>query len=125
MNKRAKITLIAAFAAFAASVYTLAAAAAYQPGVVQPAPSVAVSSADAPAAPEPTNPEAETDEPYRTKIIKLHNGRIAVFEEGSDIPVKLLPTDVSQLPDNAVERLRAGVYAYTAEQYQNYIEDFS
>lgn len=123
MNKRAKITLIASFAAFAASIYSLAAAAAYRPSVIQPAPTAAVSPTDTASVPD--LPEAPQDEPYRTKIIRLHRGRVAVFEEGSDSPIKLLPTDVEQLPDNAVERLKEGVYAYTAEQYRNYIEDFS
>lgn len=124
MNKKAKITLLMSFAVFAASIYALAAAAAYQPRVVQPSPTVAaISSTD--TAERDAPPESVPDETYRTKVIKLYRGKVAVFEEGADVPVKLLPTDVDQLPDNAVERLKEGVYAYTAEQYQTYIEDFS
>ena len=96
MEKKAKIIFIASCAAFAASVYALAGAAAYRPRVVQPAPTVkAVSPADTPVPDEPpeSTPDA-SDEMYRTKIIKLYRGRVAVFEEGADTPVKLLPTDV-------------------------------
>ncbi len=124
MNKNAKITLVLSCAAFGASVYSLAAAAAYQPygTVPTPPPAVTVSATDAT---NPTSLPTTAPSPYRTRIIRLYRGKAAVFEEGSDVPVSFLPTDISQLPDDAVERLRAGVYAYTAEQYRNYVEDFS
>lgn len=126
MNKTTKITLILSFAAFAASVYSLAAAAAYQPDIVEPAPTITVSHTDNTSSVQPDpQPSALSDDPYRTKIIRLQRDKIAVFEEDSNSPIKVLPTDISQLPENAIERLKQGVYAYTEEQYQNYIEDFS
>lgn len=125
MNQRAKLFFIASFAAFAASVYALAAAAAYRPTVVPPAPTAAAAVSPADTSAPAAHPTAEAHEEYRTKIIRLYRGRVAVFEEGSETPVRLLPTDVDGLPANAVERLKEGVYAYTAEQYQNYVEDFS
>ena len=127
MNKKTRITLILSFALFAASVYSLAAAAVYQPVVVQqPTPTIMVSHTDnTPSDAREHLPDVPSDQPYSTKIIKLHRGRVAVFEENSDSPIKILSTEVSDLPDNAIQRLKEGVYAYTAEQYQNYIEDFS
>ncbi|MBQ5544821.1 MAG: hypothetical protein IIU00_04010 [Clostridia bacterium] len=125
-GKTAKITLLLSLTAFAASVYSLAAAAAYAPALPpRPLPAV-MSDTDMPPRPaDVVTPSDTSAPPFRTKLLRLYRGRIAVFEEDGTTPIRLLSTDVTQLPSDAVKRLRDGVYAYTADQYRNYLEDFS
>lgn len=125
MSKKAKITLLLSLTAFAASVYSLAAAAAYEPYGSETPRSAAVSRSDLRGMETAEQDTDTTQTPYRTKILRLYRGKIAVFEEDADTPIRVLPTDVAQLPPDAIERLDMGIYAYTAEQYRNYVEDFS
>ena len=125
MKQGSRLLLLLSCAALAGSVGVFASAAAYRP----PAPSrrpparPAVSAADLPRA---DGEDASLPEDfYRTRIIRLYRGRVAVFEEGQEWPVEVLPTDAAQLPPDALERLAGGVYAVTEEQYRNYLEDFS
>ena len=124
-GKTAKITLLLSLTAFAASVYSLAAAAAYAPALPPRRLPAVMSDTDMPAPSSVTSPSDVSAPTFRTKLLRLYRGRVAVFEEDGETPVRLLPTDVEQLPSDAVERLRSGIYAYTAEQYRIYLEYFS
>lgn len=118
MKKKAKIILIASIAAFAASVYSLAAAAAYQPDGVDSSPTTVYST-------ESNYNEAVSSEPFQTKIIKIYDGSIAVFEESSDTPIGLLGANIDDLPKDTVEQLNQGITATTQDEYLSYLEDFS
>lgn len=116
MNKKSLFTLFLSFAAFSASVYSLASAAAYRPPTDHAS---APLSAERPAVLSPS------DEAFGIKVIKLYHGSVGVFTENSSIPDEILPTDLSVLPDDAVARLKKGIYVYSREEYLNYLEDFS
>lgn len=124
MNHGFRWPLVFSYGALAASVSFFASSAAYRPPASSGAPTAprSVSAADA-RLPDREAPLPE--EPYRTRIFLLYRGRVAVFEEGKEWPVEVLPTDTAQLPPDALERLASGVYAVTEEQYRNYLEDFS
>ena len=116
MNKKSLFALILSFAAFSASVYSLASATAYRP----PAHDVPLTS----SAERPVN-LSPSDDGFRVKVIRLYNGSIGVFTGDADIPDEILPADLSALPADAVARLRKGIYVRSREEYLNYIEDFS
>lgn len=117
MKKKAKIILMASIAAFIASVYSLAAAAAYQPDNANSPSSV--------FSPEPNSEDAISSEAFRTKIIKIYNGQIAVFEENTDTPIDILGANVQDLPENTIKQLNEGITVTTQNQYLSYLEDFS
>ena len=116
MNKKALFPLFLSFAAFSASVYSLASAAAYRPPV---------NHADAPLSAQHPAILSPSDDGFRVKVIRLYNGSIGVFTGDADIPDEILPADLSALPADAVARLRKGIYVRSREEYLNYIEDFS
>ncbi len=111
--------LAAAFAAFCASVYSLASAASYRPaaGPVQ----MKVSDADQ----SRVSSGSGEEDTFRTRVIRLWQGRAAVFETGAETPEEILPADTSQLPEDVISRLKEGIFIYSQEQYINYLEDFS
>ena len=116
MNKKSLITLFLSFAAFSASVYSLASAAAYRPPVHQ---------ADLPLSSEQPISLSPSDEDFGLRVIRLYHGGVGVFTGDSDIPDEVLSTDLSALPEDAVARLKKGIYVYSREEYLNYVEDFS
>lgn len=60
-----------------------------------------------------------------TYILKDHNGKIAVFENGSNTPVEILDTDTASLPENDKNALKTGIRAASREELYRLIEDFS
>ena len=117
--KKSKLMLILSSAAFAVSVYLLASAMLYQPdqGIAAPA---AVSSSDVSSlAP------SSAEELFVTKVIKIRDGQIAVFEQGGNEPILVLDKSIAELPDETVKQLQARIVVYTQDEYISYLEDFS
>lgn len=119
MRKKATFTLALSAAAFAASVYALAAAAAYQPDQNTATPA-AVSSSQI-----ESSSKISEEESFSPKIIKEYNGNVAVFEENQAAPIKILDTQTNNLPPETAERLKKGITAFTRDEYLSYLEDFS
>lgn len=117
MNKKSKTLLVMSFAAFAASVYSLAAAAAYEP-------TAAAAVTETPRTAQTTISET-TSPAFPPKILRLYNGQVAVFEEDADVPIQILPINIEALPQETLSRLKSGIYATTREEYLAYLEDFS
>lgn len=69
------------------------------------------------AAPE----DDEEEEPMF--IVREHNGRIALFCNGSSRPFRYLDFNISLLPDFDREQLREGIGLYSEEELQTYIQD--
>ncbi len=116
--KKSNIMLMSSIVAFAVSVYMLAAAVWYQPNQGIAAPTT-VSSTDV------SSDSLESSDDFTPKIIKIHNGQIAVFEQGAPEPVATLNTIIDELPDETVKQLQLGITANTQDEYQSYLEDFS
>lgn len=118
MKKKAKIMLIASIAAFTVSVYSLAAAAAYQPDSVNSTPS-------SPSSLESNYNDEISSEAFHPKIIKIYDGRVAVFEENSNTPIDILGVNVQDLPKTTINQLNEGIIVTTQDEYLSYLEDFS
>ncbi|MGN0475674.1 MAG: hypothetical protein ACI4IJ_11345 [Acutalibacteraceae bacterium] len=117
--KKSKLMLIASSAAFAASVYLLAAAVLYQPnqGIAAPAN---ISSSDMSSCLLVSSEEA-----FTPKVIKIHDGKITVFEQGGGEPILILDKVTDELPDETVNQLQSGINVHTHDEYLSYLEDFS
>ena len=122
MNQKSKknaVALFFVFAAFCASVYSLASAASYEPVPVRVNDRIS----DTDVTPEPSDPPEEAT--FQAKVIRLWHGKAAVFDVGAETPEQILPADTESLPDDVISRLSEGIFIYTQEQYISYIEDFS
>ena len=117
MNKKSKTLLTMSFAAFAASVYSLAAAAAYEPN--------AAAAVTEPSHTAQTAIAETTSTAFSPKVIRLYNGQVAVFEEYGSIPIRILPISIDALPQETISRLKSGIYATSREEYLAFLEDFS
>ena len=113
MSVKNTLSMILAAAAFSASVFSLASAAEYRP------PAEQAGALDA------TNAEVAEEAPFTPKIIRIWNGKAAVFEPGAEEPDVILPADADSLPEEFWERLVKGIIIHTREQYNSYMEDFS
>lgn len=58
-------------------------------------------------------------------IVKLYNGRIAVFTGGEEIPVKYLEIDVSNLREYDKKQFETGIVLNTLKEVFMLEEDFS
>lgn len=121
MKKRDKITLVLSLAAFGASIYSLAAAAAYKPDIANSTP-ISNSSCESK---ESDRINEVSSEFFSVKIIKIYNGSVSVFEENSDIPIDILETNPDDLPEETVNQLNTGIKVTTQDEYLSYLEDFS
>lgn len=117
--KKSKLMLIASSAAFAASVYLLAAAVLYQPKQSIAAPANVSSSDIGSSLP------VSSDEAFTPKVIKIHDGKITVFEQGRSEPILILDKVINELPDETVKQLQSGINVHTYDEYLSYLEDFS
>lgn len=117
--KKANRMLILSSAAFAVSIYLLAAAVAYQPNKGMAAPTTVSSSDISSAAP------SSSEEDFAPKVIKIHSGQITVFEENGSEPITVLDKCLDELPDETVQQLRSGIIVQTQDEYLSYLEDFS
>ena len=57
-------------------------------------------------------------------IIKDFHGKIAVFENGGEAPVKITETLTSSLPQFDTKQLRQGVYAENEREVKRLLEDY-
>lgn len=57
--------------------------------------------------------------------VREYEGQIAVFSDGSEMPVKVFDTSVSALPQCDREQLKLGITVETPEELQKLIEDFT
>lgn len=57
--------------------------------------------------------------------LREYEGQVAVFSEGSELPVKVFDTSVSALPQCDREQLKLGITVETPEELQKIIEDFT
>lgn len=58
-------------------------------------------------------------------ILKEYSGKLAVFSDGEDTPEEILDIYVSVFPDTDKKKLAKGIYAYSREELQSLLEDFS
>ena len=61
---------------------------------------------------------------YDKYIIKDFHGKIAVFENGGEAPVKITETLTSSLPQFDTKQLRQGVYAENEREVKRLLEDY-
>lgn len=128
MKGNSKLFFAFSVVAFAASLCSLVSAAAYQPDSANSVP-VENSSASSAVSTHSDVTEITTvpssTQHFRVKIIKIHNGSIAVFEESSERPIEILGSNIEDLPEDTKNKLNIGIRAATEEEYLSYIEDFS
>lgn len=73
---------------------------------------------------EDTDTSAVTASPV-VYILKEYNGRIAVFEQGSDLPYKEFEINLGTLSDYDRELLKNGITADSKEKIRQLIEDYT
>ena len=69
------------------------------------------------------------EDPMNSRIIKnytirLHEGAIAIFEDGSTVPLYTIETPVTHLPETDRLLLEAGIKAETLSEAYRLIEDY-
>ncbi len=112
--------------AFLTSVFSLAAAIAYQPDDAVLAQSEDVSSSSAASSESSAAEESrQTGEDFSPKVLKAYEGYVAVFEQGGTTPIRILEKRIADLPEATAKRLESGITANTSEEYLSYLEDFS
>lgn len=57
-------------------------------------------------------------------ILGVHQGRIALWEEGQVSPKKIFPYRASSLPDADRQRLEQGIYVENTEELAKIAEDY-
>lgn len=80
----------------------------------------AASSQESGSAPAPSAPP-ESSVCY---IVREYNGRIGVFLDGTDVPVRVADTDVKLLPAADRESLKLGKKVRTLEEAERLLEDY-
>lgn len=73
---------------------------------------------------ENTNTTATVSTPV-VYLLKEHNGKIAVFEQGADIPYKEFDINISTLSDYDKNLLKDGITADSREKIRQLIEDYT
>jgi len=57
-------------------------------------------------------------------LIGVHNGRIALWNEGNDKPFKVFPYRASMLPDEQEQMLKNGIRVESMEELQRLVEAY-
>lgn len=65
----------------------------------------------------------ETDSP--SYMVKTYQGRVAVFRFGDDTPLEVRDSPVYQFPEADRTLLEQGIPAYSEEELQKILEDYS
>lgn len=73
---------------------------------------------------EDTNTTVVTT-PSVVYLLKTYNGRLAVFEQGSDLPYKEFDININTLSDYDKELLENGITADSKEKIRKLIEDYT
>ena len=68
------------------------------------------------------NPSPESPPEYR---VSAYNGRVAVFEQDSAVPMQVLDMPVDALPAADRARLEAGISVSDPAELQSILEDYS
>lgn len=58
-------------------------------------------------------------------LLKEYNGKLAVFEQGSDLPYKEFDININTLSDYDKELLEIGITADSREKIRQLIEDYT
>jgi len=72
-----------------------------------------------------TNPTQASEEgtEYKTYVVKEYDGVVAVFEPGSEKPLKVTERYVSALPQPDRDKLSAGIKVSSREELRKLLED--
>ena len=67
------------------------------------------------------NSEKQTEYKY---FVKELSGKIAIFENGKDVPIETLNTQFEYLPEYDKKILRTGIYVENIEELNKILEDY-
>ena len=57
-------------------------------------------------------------------LIREYEGKIGVFTQNSDTPIKIIETNPTLLPEYDQKMLKEGIYLYSETELRQLIEDF-
>ena len=57
-------------------------------------------------------------------LLGVHEGKVALFRDGSTKPMKVFPYDISMLPEADQKRLKDGVYADSLNELRKIVQDY-
>ncbi|MGI6403305.1 MAG: hypothetical protein ACOX0K_03590 [Oscillospiraceae bacterium] len=72
---------------------------------------------------QPQYPQQEIEDDY-LYMIKEHQGRIAIFARGSEVPELIFDKQLKHLPEYDRIQLKEGIKIYTSEELNARIEDY-
>lgn len=67
---------------------------------------------------------SHTEKPSYSYIIKEYNGKLAVFETGSDVPFRITELDISTLPISDQTILNNGIEVSDSKELSRILEDY-
>lgn len=67
---------------------------------------------------------SQNERPSYSYIIKEYNGKLAVFESGSDTPFRITDLDISVLPEADRKALQNGIKAANRKELNRILEDY-
>ena len=82
---------------------------------------------------EPSSPPASAEKPPAVStpekltvsyVLRSFRNRVAVFEKGSDVPIYITPTRISDLPEEDRRLLRVGITAPDKKALKRLLEDY-
>lgn len=71
-----------------------------------------------------SNTEADNLTSSQIYIVKEYEGKVAVFQYGSNSPVRILDCTIKYLPPDAAEALATGIEVNSIEELQKIIEAY-
>lgn len=57
-------------------------------------------------------------------LLGIHNGRVALWEDGKTAPVKVFPYRASLLPDKDRQALEKGIHFDSKQELMDRVEDY-
>lgn len=72
-----------------------------------------------------TDPTAVTQSVENKFTLADYNGRLAIFEKGSEKPIEVFEIQTSSLPEQDKEKLKTGIYASSYEELLRLTEDYT
>lgn len=67
---------------------------------------------------------SQSEKPSYSYIIKEYNGKLAVFESGSDTPFRITDLDIAILPEADQKALESGIEATNRKELNRILEDY-
>lgn len=68
-------------------------------------------------------PESGISETYKY-LLKEYNGKIGIFETGSDTPIQIIDIPINTLPEEDIKSLKLGIRVKDVDALNKIIEDF-